>query len=108
VQGARETSHAGGKGEIRIGQSGADEVRGVGADIAALVVRVDREVQPHQLDELGVRVAQHAAEVGRVVEALVDARHLAVLEDVAVDERGNNRQLGQQIIRICLLAVYYG
>ena len=48
-------------GELR---GGADQVGGVGTDVAALVVGVDGEVQAHELDE--VLVLAEAELVGKV------------------------------------------
>jgi hypothetical protein len=68
VQRAREAAHGRGEGEVRVRERRADEARRVRAHVAALVVRVDREVKPHDLVELRRREAEHAREVGRVVE----------------------------------------
>ena len=49
VERASQSGHSGREGEVGIGQSGADQMRGVRRHVAALVVRVDHQVQTHQL-----------------------------------------------------------
>ena len=67
----------------------------MGGDVAALVVGVDGEVQPHQLGELGVLVADHFGEVVGPVLVGVDGHGcLAVAEQVVVDDGGHNGELG--------------
>jgi len=73
-------------------------VGGVCADIAALVIGVDGEVQAHQLDEvLVLRETELVGQVERVVLVLLDGRDLAVLVDVAVDLGGNGRELRDEV-----------
>lgn len=70
----------------------------VGADVATLVVGVDGQVQPHELNE--VLVAGEAKLVGQVVGVvlvLLDGGNLAVLEDIAVDAGGNGGELGNEV-----------
>ena len=69
----------------------------VSADVAALVVRVDGEVEAHELRERSAVVAQHGGEVGRPVLGRVDAADLAVSVEVAVDGSGKRGQLGYQV-----------
>jgi hypothetical protein len=64
VKRAGEAAHAAGKGQVGVGQGRADKVRGVGADVAALVIGVDDHVQAHKLNKLGVVKAKHVAKVG--------------------------------------------
>lgn len=42
VEGAGKPVHAGGKGEVGVGESAPHQVAGVGRDVASLVVAVDR------------------------------------------------------------------
>lgn len=61
-------------------------------------VPVDGEVEPHQLDELGVGVAQHVGEVVGPVKVGVDGPDAAALTvQVAVNLGGDARQLGDQV-----------
>ena len=48
----------------------------VSADVASLVVRVDGEIETHQLREGGVVVAKHVREVCRPVLARINAANL--------------------------------
>lgn len=98
VKGAGETVQASGEREHGGGEGGADEVGGVCGHVAALVVGVDGEVEAHEFNEVLVTgEAELVSKVVRVVLRLVDGRHLAVLEDVAVDARGDGGQLGDQV-----------
>mmetsp|Transcript_733 Transcript_733/g.1760 ORF Transcript_733/g.1760 Transcript_733/m.1760 type:complete len:424 (+) Transcript_733:332-1603(+) len=87
---------AGGVGEVGVGEGGSDEVGGVGAGVAALVIGVDAEVEAHELVEGGVVVAEHAAEVPGVVEGgvLLDD---PVEVDVAVDGGGDFGDDGEDV-----------
>lgn len=59
---------------------------------------VDGEVQPHQLGELGLTVAQHVGEVVGPVQVGVDGADAAAFAvQVAVDLGGDARQLGDQV-----------
>ena len=59
---------------------------------------VDGEVQPHQLSELRVVIAQHGSEVSRPILGGVDGANAgAVTVKVAVDGGSNGGQLGNQV-----------
>ncbi|KAH3661179.1 hypothetical protein OGAPHI_006586 [Ogataea philodendri] len=78
-------------------QSRSNQVGGVCTNVTTLVIRVDRQVQSHQLQELWVRaVAKQVSEVGTVVQSWVHRSNLAVFENVSVDASSNVWQLGQQ------------
>jgi hypothetical protein len=98
VKGTGQTLETSGERQHRGGQSGADQVGGVGGDVATLVVGVDGQVQTHQLNE--VLVAGEAELVGQVVGVilvLLDRGDLAIFEDVAVDAGSNGGQLGDEV-----------
>ena len=59
---------------------------GVGGDVPALVVAMDGEVQPQQLDEHGTVVTQHGSKIGSPIQILIDGNYLSVLVDVPVYE----------------------
>lgn len=84
-------------GQVGGGEGGADQVGGVGRNVATLVVRVDGKVQTHQLSELGVVDAELLDEVGTVVEVGVGLSDNTILEDIAVDAGSNRGQLGDQV-----------
>lgn len=72
-------------------------MRGVGAGVATLVVAVDHQVQTHELVELSVVEAQHAVEVGRVVQArVVGVVGLAEVR-VAINKGRHLRQAGDEV-----------
>mmetsp|Transcript_39562 Transcript_39562/g.118728 ORF Transcript_39562/g.118728 Transcript_39562/m.118728 type:complete len:452 (-) Transcript_39562:129-1484(-) len=96
VEGSGEGVESRGVRQVRIGERRADEVGGVSRGISALVIRVDAQVQPHELVEGRVVVSKHAAEVARIVEGVVLV-HDAVEVDVAVDHRSNLRDLGDYV-----------
>ena len=101
VQGTGQTVETGGQREHGGAQSATDQVGGVGADVATLVVGVDGEVETHQLDKVAVAAeAQLVGQVEGVVLVLLDGGHLAVLEDVAVDLGGDGGQLGDDVHRV--------
>ena len=101
VQRPSETVQRSGKRQERVRERRADEVAGVGRDVAALVVRVDGDVEAHELDKLlVVAVAEQGGQVGRVVLVLVNLRELAVAVDVAEDAAGNVGELGDQVHRV--------
>ena len=66
-------------------------------DIATLMIRVDRQVQSHQLDELLVLAVSHQmGEIVSVILVLDNRRHLAALVYVLVDSGRDSRELGNQ------------
>lgn len=81
------------------GQGGTNQVGGVGRHVTTLMVRVDGQVQSHQLNKLLVLAkTEQSGQVGTVVQVLGNlASQLAVVENVSVDSSGNVWQLGQQL-----------
>lgn len=75
-------------------------------EIKSLKIPVNGEVETHQLCELRVVEAEHAAVIGRNVLVLIDgADALAVTVGVTEDGRSYHGQLGDQVHRvlICVL-----
>jgi len=98
VEGTGKTVETSGEREEGRGEGGADQVGGVGGNVATLVVSVDGEVESHQLNKvLVLGEAELVGQVPRVVLVLLGGRDLAVLEDVAVDARGNVGELGNEV-----------
>jgi hypothetical protein len=98
VERTSKTVEASGQGQEGGAQGAADQVSGVGADVATLVVGVDGQVETHQLNEVLVLAeAELVGKVERVVLVLLDGSDLAALEDVLVDARSNVGQLGNQV-----------
>jgi hypothetical protein len=106
VQGSREAVQASRVGVVGIRECGSDKMSGVRGDVTTLVIAMDGDVQAHKLIE-GVAVwgcwrrlrltrggeAEHAVEVGTVVQGRVRVHDNTVVEGAAVDER----QLGDDI-----------
>mmetsp|Transcript_11965 Transcript_11965/g.37239 ORF Transcript_11965/g.37239 Transcript_11965/m.37239 type:complete len:509 (-) Transcript_11965:21-1547(-) len=101
VQRARETVHARGVREVRVGQRRGDERRGVRRDVAALVVDVDGQVQAHALHDLLVGEAHLVGEVTRPVEVGVERRDVGRLaRRAAVHHGGDLRRAGDAVERV--------
>ena len=67
-------------------------------DVSALVVRVNSEVEPHHLVELGLVVAHHSCKVGRIIKGrIVLSSWLSTVIRVAVDQGGNLGKSGHEI-----------
>mmetsp|Transcript_22133 Transcript_22133/g.55817 ORF Transcript_22133/g.55817 Transcript_22133/m.55817 type:complete len:233 (-) Transcript_22133:113-811(-) len=86
VEGSGEAVHRSREREIRVRKGAADQVARVSGHVATLVVRVDREVEPHELHKLGVREAKHVDKVLGHVAVILAGQNVAVLEDIAVNE----------------------
>lgn len=85
----------------RIQSENTRAAAGTDRDVATLVVRVDGEVETHELDELGVvAVAELGRQVLRVVGVGVDGDGLLTAVDVAEDAAGNHGQLGDEVHRV--------
>jgi hypothetical protein len=98
VERTSETVQTGSEGEVRRAEGTADQVSGVGRDVATLVVSVDGEVETHKLNEvLVLGETELVGQVERVVLVLLDGCDLAVLVDVAVDLSGDGGQLGNEV-----------
>ena len=80
-------------------ESRADQLGGVGRDVTSLVISVDGEVKSEKLNELlVVAEAEEGGEVSRVVKRVVNgANDLSVLEEVSVDSRSNDGELGNEV-----------
>lgn len=98
VQGTGQTVQGGSVRQEGVREGGTDEVRGVGGNVSTFVVRVNGQVQSHQLDETGiVSVAEHVGQVPRVVLGRVNGGDLAVSVDVLENSTGNGGKLGDQV-----------
>ncbi|EJK59820.1 hypothetical protein THAOC_19911 [Thalassiosira oceanica] len=110
VEGTRERVESRGVREVRVGERRPHEVRRVRRRVPPLVVGVDAQVEPHELVERRVVVAEHAAEVPGVVEGGV-LGHDAVEVDVAVDRRGDlwqDREDVEDVLEGVLVVVRLG
>lgn len=98
VEGTGKTVQASGEREVGRGEGRADQVGGVGGDIATLVVSVDGQVETHELNEvLVLSEAELVGQVVGVVLVLLGGGDLAVLVDVAVDAGGNVGELADEV-----------
>ncbi|CAN8021823.1 unnamed protein product, partial [Ixodes persulcatus] len=112
VKGSSQAVHSCGQGQVWVRKGTAHQVGRVGTHVATLVVTVgegggrsslpvDGEIQPHELGEGRVVVAEHGGEVRRPVLGHVDGPDAAALaEQVAVDGGRNRRELGHQGHRV--------
>ena len=72
--------------------------KGTHRDVTALVIRVNGDVQSHQLDKLLiVTVSEQGREVGRVILVLVNGRELAISKDISEDPSGDTREFGNEV-----------
>ncbi len=85
---------------IDVGEGGAHQQPGVGADIAALVVGMEEEVEPGEVLVILVLHAHHVRHIGRPVELVVGGDHLPVLVGAPVDEGRDHGQAGEEGQRV--------
>jgi hypothetical protein len=118
VEGTGKTVQGSGEGQEGVGEGGTDQVASVGLksarvkhlvdckhkgssthrDVTTLVVRVDSDVQSHQLDKLlVVAETEQSSQVGRVVLVLVNGGELAVTVDVSEDTTSDVGELGNEV-----------
>lgn len=98
VERTSETVQTSSEGQVWRAESTADQVGGVCADVAALVVGVDGQVQAHELNEvLVLGETELVGQVVGVILVLLDGRNLAVLVDVAVDLGRDCGKLGDEV-----------
>ena len=101
VKWTSETVETSGKGNHRGAESTANQVSGVGTDVTTLVIRVDGQVQSHQLNEVVVVCeTELVGKVETVILVLLDGSNLSSLEYVLVDAGGDSWELGDQVHRI--------
>lgn len=97
VKRASQTVQSSSKRQHRTRQCRANQMGCMRRDIATLMIRVDRQVQSHQLDELLVLAVSHQmGEIVSVILVLDNRRHLAALVYVLVDSGGDGREFGNQ------------
>jgi len=85
-----------GEREVRIRESRANQVGGVGRHVTTLVIGVDGEIQTHHLIESMALESEHAREVGRPIKLGVAGTELSILVDVSVDACGYLGQVGDK------------
>ena len=69
----------------------------MGGSIPTFVVRVDDEVQTHELVEAGRVHAEHPTEVRRVIQRRVSLELFTIKIGVAVDARRDRGEFGNNI-----------
>jgi hypothetical protein len=98
VERTSKTVQTSGQRQIRRAEGTADKVGGVRADVTTLVVRVDGQVETHQLNKvLVVTESELVSQVEGIILVLLDSGDLAILEDVAVDAGSNGGELGNEV-----------
>lgn len=84
--------------EVRRAESTADKVSGVSAHVTTLVIRVDGQVETHQLNKvLVVAKSELVSQVESIVLVLLNSSDFAVLEYVAVNARSDRGKLGDEV-----------
>lgn len=100
MEGAGETEETGAVAEVGVGKGAADQVGGVGGDVASLVVSVESEVEAEEIVEALVLLASLAEELGEVVRPILRTVELlgANLVDFvrAEDQCGDTGDLCEQ------------
>lgn len=101
VKRSGKTLQTGAVAEEDIAESAANQVGGVGGDVASLMVTVEGEVEPQKILEVLVLLAalsKHSSEIVRPILLEVDLgrESTAALVGVLVDLGGNGGKLGQQ------------
>lgn len=62
------------------------------------MIRVNGQVQPHQLNELLIiTVTKHSGQVGGVILVLVDLGHLSITVDIPEDSSGNVGEFSNEV-----------
>ena len=101
VERTGETVEGSGKGQEWVGKSGTDQVTSVGRDVSTFVIRVDGDVESHQVDELLiVTVTEQSGKVGRVILVGVNGWEFTVSVDVSEDSSGNVGEFGNEVHRV--------
>ena len=98
VKGSGQTAHTRGEGKVGVREGGANQMGGVSGHVASLMVRVDGQVETHQLGEHGILVADHLGEVVRpILRGVNGAGRCSLPVQVVVDGGGNHGQLSDQV-----------
>ena len=97
MQRAGQSVQASREGVIGVRKRGANQVRGMCADVAALVVGMDDEVQARQVFVTLVLHAHHLGEVSAPIQAGVHLRDFAAVILQIVDKSRDDRQLSGQV-----------
>ena len=113
MEGTSQTVQGSGKGKVWVGKGRANQVGGVGRDVATFVVakisflrkgayvsdiRVDGEVKSHEFNELGVVESDHVTVVGGPIETRVGGWKVSVLTVKVVENlSGDGRKVGNAV-----------
>lgn len=101
VERTGKTVQASSERKVGRAEGGTDQVSGVRANVAALVVGVDSEVETHQLNKvLVISEAELVGQVPGVILVLLNGSNAAIFVDVAVDFGGDGGKLGDKVHRI--------
>jgi hypothetical protein len=87
-------------GQVRIGQSGSNQVGGVSRDVSSLVVTVESKVESQEINEAGlIALAHHSGVVVRPVSVEINlaGERSSTKVRVLVDLGGNLGQLGNEV-----------
>lgn len=96
VEGSGQAEEAGRVGEEGVGEGGADEVGGVGGDVAAFVVAVEGEVEAEEVLEAGVGGTAFVEEGGEVVAPVLVLVDRGFGGGVVEDGGGDAGEFGEE------------
>lgn len=97
VEGSSETVDTSGVREIRVGQSGTNQVSRVSRHVATFVVAVNGQVTSDALLDDVVVITHHVSVVASPVELRVAFDELRVSVLVSVDDSGDSRDLSDEV-----------
>lgn len=98
VKGTGKTVKTSGKRKEGGGESGTNQVSGVGRNVTTLVVSVDSKVKSQELNELTVLAkSKLGSKVLGVIGGGIDSSELTIFENVAVNSRSDTGELGEEV-----------
>jgi hypothetical protein len=85
-------------GQIRIRQSGTDQMGSVSRHVTSLVVGMDGEITSHALGEgLGVSKSEHVRQIGTIVQTWVRSNEIVIEIRVTIDVTSSWSNLSNKI-----------
>jgi len=97
VEGASETVKGSGVREIRISQSGTDQMASVGRDVTTFVIGVDGQITSNAFLDFVLSVTQLVGKVASPIEVLVSSDDVTTFVEMSVDQGSDSGHLGDKI-----------
>jgi hypothetical protein len=97
VEGTSETVKGSGVREIRISQSGTDQVASMGRDVTTFVIRVDGQITSNAFLDFVLLITQLVSEVTSPIEVGVRSNNITTFVEMSVDQSGDSGDLGDQV-----------